>query len=173
MFYQNYLDTCVGTPVAQARFWRDMSKWSPWTDSTFPMGTSFTLRSLTDCRNQFNSNRDWANNNVFAPRFSLNMTPTSLNDWWGETLVTGRWSNQTVDKTKLYLDYVRFATTEGLPVARRPRFWRFLHHTRSKTGETWNTVSFGDLETLRKTNNTAYVNMLTQYNTAFGECTTN
>ena len=167
-FYQQYLNACVGTPVTQARFWHEMNKWVPWEESEFPMGPRFTIRSLTNCRNQFNSTRDWTTNNVFTPVFDLNMIPSSLTNWWGKTLVTGRWSNQTINKTTLYNDYVRFATSEGLAVARQPRFWRFLHHTHSKTGETWNTVTFGSREDLQKASPKAYSIMLNEHDTAFG-----
>ena len=173
-FYQCYIDACVGTPVTKPKFWHNMNKWSPWTSRDFPMGLSFSLRPLAECRNIFNKSRDWFNNNVFVPNFNLNMIPPSLTGWWGEVLVTGRWFNRPVNKTTLYNDYVRFATTERLPVASQPRFWRFLYHVRSKTAEaanaseTWDTITLGDIETLRKTNSTPYSKMLNQYNVAFG-----
>jgi hypothetical protein len=166
-FYQLYKQACVGKPVCRMQFWHEMFKHGVYESCE---GTSLTLKSVTECRNLLQSNRNWDVNNAFVPSLDITMVSPVFRAWWAETMVTGT-TEGTVNKNDIYNNYVRFTTSSSLDKPwGKPTFWRVLnyYHKCDKVSETWNTITFSDIKTLRSHNNIDYTSMLDEYNLAFG-----
>ncbi len=162
--YQLYLNACVGKPVCNVTFWKTMYYMNQWEDFK---GSSVTFKPLQQCRECFDSSRNWTKNPIFESENNITILPRSFRGWFGKTLVTGKFANLSVSKQEIYDDYVKHARSSGT-CFRQPSFWRLLHMTNAKQNETWDTITFNDIKTLRSKNPDCYSSMQKEYDCIFG-----